>query len=192
LKNRYFVIGGDPLRTGKVNYMRSNTQSSASATQEFHRLMKKLLQFMSIQQSASMDDPAIYSFTFDGKTEVNIFHPEEHSVDILAKIGILQNKKAYTTLLNLLAMNCYHRDGAPMNIGLDPISGKATLWMRVPLASLDPDKLTALIGYILEKATEVQQQLKGSASHESAAGSNSVARNSAFRINSSQLIKQTS
>lgn len=172
--------------------MRSSTQRSASVATDFHQLMKDLLQSMSIDATSANRptvEPEVYSFTFDGKTEINIFNPEPHSVDMLAKLGTLQNKKAYNTLLNLLSMNCYHRDGAPLNIGLDAITGKATLWMRIPLASLDLDKLTTLLSYILEKAKAVQQQLKGNASQEPAVLRNSTSHSNAFRINSSQLVK---
>lgn len=139
--------------------MRAASHHARQAAPDFHRLMKELLKSMQIE-TASNQEPEVYSFKFDGKTEVNIFRIRPDSLDVLVKLGVLHNRKAAATLLNLLAMNRYAGGGWPLNIGMDPVTGMTTLWTRVPLLHLDTAGLAALLTSILDKASSVQSQLQ--------------------------------
>lgn len=130
--------------------------------QHFHQLVKNLLRIMEIAALPSAE-PEVYSLEFAGAAEIHIFSTKPDSIDIVAALGVLKNCKAHETLLRLLAMNlCIREDSRPFNIGLDPDTGKMSLWTKDYLSLLDANKLAGLIREMLDKAALIQQQLQES------------------------------
>ena len=127
----------------------------------FHELMRELLRFMQIQPSSNLPSE-VYSFSFDhGKTEVNMFSAHPGMLDILVLAGVMK-EPTVAILRNLLGMNRYIQGGFPLSIGMDPASGKVTLWSRHPLEGLDIRKLAALLTKVLDHVAAVQGHLNAS------------------------------
>jgi hypothetical protein len=127
---------------------------------DFHRLMKDLLRYMNID-APSDHRSEVYSFSFDEKTEVHICSPQPGALDMLVRVGILGNREANGILHKLLAMNLYRGDGMPLNVGMDPASGRVTLWTRHSLYGMEIQKLTSLLTEILDQADLCGSHLDG-------------------------------
>jgi Tir chaperone protein (CesT) family len=126
---------------------------------DFHELMKELLLFMQIKPFSDAA-PEVYSFTFENKTEIKICSRQPGTFDMIVKIGVVQNQKAHTVLLNLLSMNRYISDGPCLSIGIDPDSGIVILWSRQSLAALDLERLKGLLKIVLTRAASARQHLQ--------------------------------
>jgi len=127
----------------------------------FHELMHELLRFMQIQPSSNLPSE-VYSFSFDdGKTEVNIFSEHPGRLDMLVLAGVMK-EPTVVVLRNLLGMNPYIQGDFPLGIGVDPASGKVTLWTRHSLEELDVRKLASLLTTVLDHAATVQGHLNAS------------------------------
>jgi hypothetical protein len=127
--------------------------------------MKELLQFMQIRSSVQKE-PEVYSFTFDGQTEVKILSGQAGHLDILVlSLPPLNTAGSQAALLSLLHLNYYTFDGPCLSIGRDPSSGKICLWSRQSLAGMDLQKLVDLLHHVLARASVAQQHLQAKAAN---------------------------
>jgi len=139
--------------------MHAPTNNNNSSSSDFHDLMKELLRTMQMEPPAG-PSPEVYSFTFEQNIEINIFSACAGMIDLLAEPGIMHNVKAHALLLDLMTLNRHEMKGDCLSIGVDPKSGKVSLWTRQPLAQLQVDVLRKLLEQMLTRVDQVRQYLQ--------------------------------
>jgi hypothetical protein len=135
----------------------------------FHRLVNQVLRRMRIDVPAAPQGEA-YRLTFDERTDLYLLSPRPGLLDLVAQAGVLDNRQAADVLLRLLALNCFHADSVPLNLGVVPDSGVVSLWMRLPLAETDADQTAEAIDRLLAGVDAARRVLERGKPHAGARG----------------------
>lgn len=122
--------------------------------------MKELLHSMQMPL-LSKPLPEVYTLKFDNKLEVNILTPHLDALDMIVHVGTSKIPAPESIIRYLLAMNCCRLDSFPFNVGMDPASGKVTLWLRHTLVALNIEKLTSFLKAALNHSAIVLDVLNG-------------------------------
>jgi hypothetical protein len=116
----------------------------------FQSMMKSLWKVMSIDFPAESENE-VYSITFPSDVEVHLLCTHEGSFDIISEAGVLINKNAGSTILDLLALN-----DPPLMVNVDRESSSVMVWARQSIAGTDMDDLIELINLLTRTVLAVR------------------------------------
>jgi hypothetical protein len=118
---------------------------------EFHELMHSLWSVMQIELPSDATSE-VYSIMFANQVEVHLANTQPGMVDIISEAGVLLNKQAGQTLLDLIALN-----HPPLTVNVDHDSGTVMIWARQRITEIDVDTLIALFTDMVKTVYQAKQ-----------------------------------
>ncbi len=140
----------------------------------FLNLMRHLFQHMDIDMPRHQDNDE-YAVSVDGEAKMRFFVAPAGYLNVVSVVAEASETNSPGMLLNLLKMNGFTPVLPDFNfkIGVDQTTNHIELWMREPLAGLEPARLIELFHLFLEAAgfakTYIERAVVGNMPHHTTA-----------------------